>query len=145
MKQQPREFTRGDYLISSDAARLNLVWIHDYLANKSYWAKGIPFPVFQISVENSLCFGVYHQTTQVGFGRVISDFATFSFLADVFIAQNHRGQGLGKWLVKSILAYPELQGLRRWMLLTKDAHGLYEQYGFVRVRRPGDVLEWLPS
>jgi GNAT superfamily N-acetyltransferase len=145
MKQQPREFTHGDYLISSDAARLNLVWIHDYLANESYWAKGIPYPVFQRSVENSLCFGVYQQTTQVGFGRVLSDFATFSFLADVFIAQNHRGQGLGKWLVKCILAYPELQGLRRWMLLTKDAHGLYEQYGFVPVRRPGDVLEWLPS
>ena len=138
---KPREFYRGDYAISSDPARLDLAWIHDYLTNEAYWARGISYRDFQKSVENSLCFGVYLGQEPVGFGRVISDYATFAYLADVFIVEPHRGQGLGKWLVESIIGYPELQGLRRWMLLTKDAHGLYEQYGFIPARRPGDVME----
>lgn len=141
MKLQPREFSRGEFVISSDPVRLDLVWIHDYLTNEAYWARGISYQVFQKSVENSLCFGVYYQSSQVGFGRVISDYATFAYLADVFIDENQRGKGLGKWLVECILEYPELQGLRRWILLTSDAHGLYEQYGFKPVLRPGNVLE----
>lgn len=141
MKLQPREFSQGEFTISSDPVRLDLVWIHDYLANEAYWARGISYQVFQESVENSLCFGVYYQSAQVGFGRVISDYATFAYLADVFIDENQRGKGLGKWLVECILEYPELQGLRRWMLLTSDAHGLYEQYGFSPVLRPGNVME----
>jgi GNAT superfamily N-acetyltransferase len=145
MNLQPREFSRGDFAISSDAARLDLVWVHDYLANHSYWARGISYEVFHKSVGNSLCFGIYQNIEQVGFARVVSDFATSAFLADVFIAENQQGKGLGKWLVACILGYPELQGLRRWMLLTKDAHGFYEQYGFTPVKRPGDVMEWLPS
>jgi GNAT superfamily N-acetyltransferase len=141
MKLQPREFSQGEFVISSDPVRLDLVWIHDYLANEAYWARGISYKVFQKSVENSLCFGVYYQSSQVGFGRVISDYATFAYLADVFIDENQRGKGLGKWLVECILEYPELQGMRRWMLLTSDAHGLYEQYGFSPVLRPGNVME----
>lgn len=137
----PREYTRGEFLISSDPARLDLDWTHQFLTRDSYWAKGIPARVFQKSVENSLCFGIYHHDVQVGFGRVISDYATFAYLADVFISEQHRGQGLGKWLLESILSYPELQGLRRWMLATRDAQGLYEKYGFTPVRNPGNIME----
>jgi GNAT superfamily N-acetyltransferase len=96
-----------------------------------YWAQNIPFDIVQRSVEGSLCFAVFHHQRQVGFARVITDAATFAYLADVFIDENYRGQGLGKWLVSVILKYPSLQGLRRFMLSTKDAHGLYAQFGFV--------------
>jgi len=141
MNPQLREFSRGEFVISSDPAKLDLVWIHNYLTNEAYWARGISYQVFLKSVEKSLCFGVYRKIEQVGFGRVISDYATFAYLADVFIAENHRGQGLGKWLLECILGYPELQDLRRWMLLTKDAHGLYGQYGFIPMSNPGRVME----
>jgi len=141
MNLQPREFFQDEYVISTDPARLDLAWTHDYLTNDAYWAQGISYSVFEKSTENALCFGVYHQAAQVGFGRVISDFATFAYLADVFISEKYRGKGLGKWLVECIIGYPELQGLRRWMLLTSDAHGLYERYGFMPVRHPGNVLE----
>ena len=138
---QPREYTRGDYVISTDAARLDLIRVHDYLTNEAYWAQGIAYSVFEKSTENALCFGVYHIKQQIGFARVISDYATFAYLADVFISEEYRGRDLGKWLVKCILGYPELQGLRRWMLLTSDAHGLYERYGFTPVRHPEKVME----
>lgn len=138
---QPREFYREDYVISTDPSRLDLPWIHNYLSNDAYWSRGITFQVFRKSVENSLCFGVYHQATQVGFGRAISDLATFAYLSDVFIAESYRRRGLGKWLVDCILGYPELQGLRRWMLATTNAHGLYKQYGFTPLRRPESIME----
>jgi len=141
MALQPLEFKREDYLISTDPSRLNLPWVHNYLTNDAYWARGIAFPVFQKSVQNSLCFGVYHQTAQVGFGRVITDQATFAYLADVFIAEHYRRKGLGKWLVDCMLKYPELQGIRRWILVTKDAHDLYKQYGFTSLRRPEFMME----
>lgn len=141
MSLQPREFYREDYLISTDPSRLDLHWIHNYLANEAYWSRGIPFNVFQRSIENSLCFGLYLQDKQIGFARVISDYATYSYLGDVFVAQNYRGQGLGKWLLKCILNFPELQDLRRWMLVTSNAHGLYEQQGFKRLQHPENVLE----
>lgn len=141
MNLQRYESSRGNYSIDSDPQRFNLAWVHNYLANDAYWAKGIPYPVFLKSIENSLCFGVYHNSMQVGFGRVITDFATFAYLADVFIAENQRGKGLGKWLVEHILGHPDLQGLRRWMLLTSDAHGLYEHYGFRLVKHPERVME----
>jgi GNAT superfamily N-acetyltransferase len=141
MSLNPHEFKREDYLISTDPSRLDLPWIHNYLTNEAYWAKGISFPVFQRSVENSLCFGVYYQSKQIGFGRVISDYATFSYLADVFIDEGFRGQGLGKWLVECVHNYPELQGLRRWMLITSDAHGLYQRYGFAPLEHPEKMME----
>ena len=141
MTLQPREFFREDYIISTDPSHLDLPWIQNYLANEAYWARGITCQVFQKSVENSLCFGVYHQGKQIGFARVISDFATFAYIGDVFVAQNYRSQGLGKWLLETMLDFPELQGLRRWMLVTSDAHGLYEQHGFKSLQRPENVLE----
>jgi GNAT superfamily N-acetyltransferase len=141
MNLQPREFFQDEYVISTDPARLDLAWTHDYLTNDAYWAQGISYRVFEKSTENALCFGVYHQERQIGFARVISDYATFAYLADVFISKEYRGRDLGRWLVKCILGYPELQGLRRWMLLTSDAHGLYERYGFIPVRHPEKVME----
>lgn len=121
--------TRGAYTISTDKNALNIPYIHQFLVT-SYWAEGIPVEVVQRSIEGSLCFGVYKNGQQVGFARVISDMATFAYLSDVFIDESQRGQGLGKWLVEVILQYPSLQGLRRFMLATRDAHGLYAQYGF---------------
>jgi GNAT superfamily N-acetyltransferase len=124
---------RIEYEISTDKKRLDLAMIHDFLANHSYWAKGIPLEVVKKSIENALCFGLYHEVTQVGFARVVTDYATLAYLGDVFITVPHRGKGLGKRLIKTIIDHPELQGLRLWLLGTKDAHGLYGKYGFRKV------------
>jgi GNAT superfamily N-acetyltransferase len=137
----PVESSRDGYTISTDPARLDLEIVHTYLANDSYWASSVPMPVLKKAVENSLCFGVYQADRQVGFARVISDYATFAYLADVFILEEHRGQGCGKWLVESIMDHPQLQGLRRWMLVTRDAHGLYAQYGFKPLANPDRLME----
>ena len=141
MLLKPREFKRVDHTVSTDPARLDLPWIHNYLTHDAYWAKGVTFEVFHKSVENSLCFGVYHQEEQVGFGRVISDYATFAYLADVFISEGYQQRGLGIWLVDCIVSYPELQGLRRWMLVTSDAQGLYEKFGFSPMENPDRIME----
>jgi GNAT superfamily N-acetyltransferase len=106
-----------------------------------YWAEGIPLGTVKKSIENSLCFGIYHQGGQVGFGRVITDYSTYGYIGDVFILENHRGKGLSKWLVESMMSHPELQGLRRWMLATRDAHGLYARYGFKPLKAPGKWME----
>ncbi|AWO00238.1 GNAT family N-acetyltransferase [Chitinophaga alhagiae] len=127
---QPVETRKGAYLISSDPALLQLNVIHQYLSEDSYWAKNIPLDIVRRSVNNSLCFGVYHEGIQVGFARVITDRATFGYLADVFILPAHRGQGLSKRLMETILSHPDLQDLRRMALLTEDAQGLYAQFGF---------------
>jgi len=124
------EIRDHDLLISTDQALLDRAFIHRFLSGQSYWAKGIPWETMNRSIEHSLCFGVYRAGRQVGFARVISDFATFAWLADVFIDESERAQGLGKKLVPAILAHPQLQGLRRFMLGTRDAHGLYARYGF---------------
>jgi GNAT superfamily N-acetyltransferase len=134
------EWKRGEYAISSDPERLDLEVVHDFLTN-SYWAKGISEELVRRSIEHSLCFGVYHEQTQVGFARVITDRATFAYLADVFIVEQHRGSGLGKWLVEAIVTHPELRGLRRWILVTRDAHDLYRQYGFMSLRNPERFME----
>src|SRR3990170_2363955 len=123
----------NEYEISTDKKRLDLAMIHDFLANQSYWAKDIPFEVMKRSIENALCFGVYHQGRQVGFARVVTDYATVAYVGDVFIIGPYRGRGLGKRLVKAIVDYPELKGLRLWFLGTKDAHDLYRKYGFKKV------------
>lgn len=141
MLLDPREYQREDFTVSTDPALLDLAWVHNYLTNEAYWARGRTFPVFIKSVQNSLCFGVYHHSKQVGFGRVISDYATFAYLADVFIDEAYRGRGLGKWLVECVLSDPELQGLRRWMLVTSDAHGLYQRYGFSPLKYPEKLME----
>lgn len=123
---------KDNYLVSTDKSLLDVGMIHNYLSTESYWAMHIPLDVVERSVANSLCFGVYNGKEQVGFARVITDKATFAYLADVFIIETHRGKGLSKWLMETIHAHPELQGLRRWMLGTRDAHGLYEQFGWTR-------------
>jgi GNAT superfamily N-acetyltransferase len=118
-----------DYDIDTDKARLDLVFIHGFLS-RSHWARGIPFDVMQKAIENSMAFGLYRDGRQVGFARVVSDYATFAYLADVFVVEAERNCGLGRALVDRILAHPELQGLRRWLLGTRDAQSLYRRCGF---------------
>lgn len=120
----------NDFSISTDKGKLNLPYIHHYLSEESYWAKHIPMEIVKKSIEGSLCFGVYDKDKQIGFARVITDYATFGYLADVFIDKNYRGKGLSKQLMRFILDWDSLKGLRRFMLATLDAHGLYTQFGF---------------
>jgi len=135
------EHGRGEFLVSTDPSRLNLDVIHNFLTN-CYWAEGVPREVVARSIEHALCFGVYDGSgAQVGFARVISDFATVAYVGDVFVLDSHRGRGLGKWLMESITQHPALQGLRRWILTTRDAHGLYEQVGFTPVKFPERYME----
>ena len=128
-------WTRDTYSISDEPERLQLEVIVDYLA-RAYWSNQRPRAVIERSLKHSLCFGVYENETQIGFARVVTDHATFAYLADVFILESHQGHGLGKWLVQTILEHPDLQGLRRWILATRDAHGLYAQYGFTTLENP---------
>ncbi len=126
--------------ISTDKCRLDVALIHDFLAKRSYWAHGIPLHVVQMSIDNALCFGMYQEGRQIGFARVITDLATFAYLADVFIIEDHRGKGLGKALIKAILEHPDLKGLRMWLLGTRDAHELYRQFGFRKLAE-SDLLD----
>jgi GNAT superfamily N-acetyltransferase len=128
-------FTKDEYTISTNKDILNIPYIHAFLTT-SYWAEGIPVDTVQRSIAGSLCFGVYKGEQQVGFARVISDEATYAYLADVFIDETERGKGLSKWLVEVILQYPTLQGIRRFELRTRDAHGLYAQFGFTPLTNP---------
>jgi len=135
------EQRRGEFLISTDPARLDLDVIHDFLTN-CYWAKGVPREVVARSIEHSLCFGVYDGNgAQIGFARVISDFATIAYLGDVFMLESDRGRGLSKWMMECIMRHPALQNLRRWILLTRDAHGLYAQFGFTPLKSPDRYME----
>jgi len=141
MESKPIEYRRGEFVVSTDPARLNLDVIHEFLTN-CYWAKGIPREIVARSVEHSLCFGVYDGSgAQIGFARVVSDFATIAYLGDVFILESHRGLGLSKWMMECIMEHPALQGLRRWILLTRDAHGLYSQFGFTPLKSPERHME----
>lgn len=133
-------WTKGEFEISTDAGRIDLSTVHDFLAN-SYWAKGIPVETVQRAIANSLCFGIYHNRRQVGLARVVSDRATFAYLADVFVLEPYRGRGLSRWLMECIVAHPDLQGLRRWMLATQDAHGLYQKFGFTPLKSPERWME----
>lgn len=136
-----QEWQQGAYTISDERGRLDMVLIHRFISEDSYWGQGRPIEVVRRSVDNSMPFGIYHGAEMVGFARVVTDRATFAWLADVFVAEAHRGRGLSKWLVEVILAHAELQGLRRWLLATKDAHGLYRQFGFDELRRPERFME----
>ena len=127
------EQTLGDFLISTDNAKLDVNAIHDFLSTKAYWSLNIPKETVQTAIGNSLCFGVYENNKQIGFARVISDFATIAYLGDVYVLEEYRGKGLSKWLMETIMSHPDLQGLRRWILLTGDAHGLYRQYGWTDI------------
>ena len=134
------EFRRGDYSISTDRERIDLSVVHGFLTN-SYWSPGIPLAILRRAIDNSLCFGLYSAAAQVGFGRVITDQATFAYLADVFVLAPHRGKGLAKWLVQVILDDRRLQGLRRFLLATRDAHTLYQRFGLTAPARPYTFLE----
>jgi GNAT superfamily N-acetyltransferase len=120
----------GEFTVSTDASRLDLDMIHDYLSQHSYWAAGIPRNILERAVAGSLSFGIYDPNRQVAFARVVTDAATFAYLCDVFVLESHRGRGLGTWLMECIMAHPSLQGLRRFMLATRDAHALYRRFGF---------------
>jgi N-acetylglutamate synthase-like GNAT family acetyltransferase len=130
------EHRRGDFLISTDRTRLDLDLIHRFLT-KCYWAQGISRDIVARSIDHSLCFGIYDaEGAQVAFARVISDFATYAYIGDVFVLESQRRRGLGKWLMQCIMEHPRLQGLRRWGLVTMDAHGLYAQSGFTPLAKP---------
>ena len=140
-----QEWHRDGFTISTDPARLDLDVIHGFLST-SYWATGIPREVVRRSIEHSLCFGIQEGGRQVGFARVITDRATFGYLGDVFVLESHRGRGLSKWLMECVHAHPELQGFRRWVLLTRDAHGLYARHGWKPLASPDRYMErWAPD
>ena len=129
------------YTISTDKNKLQVEIIHQYLSAESYWAKNIPLVVVQKSIDNSFCFGMYYNEVQIGFARVVTDHATFAYLADVFILEAHRGKGLSKQLMEFVFSHPDLQGLRRFCLSTRDAHGLYTQFGFKPILKPENFME----
>jgi GNAT superfamily N-acetyltransferase len=137
---------RGDFLISTDRALLDVAAAYDFLARHSYWAAGIPLDVLQRAIAGSLCFGLFDGGRQVGFARAVTDGATFAYLGDVYVLESHRGRGLSKWLMEGVLAHPALQGLRRVVLVTRDAHGLYDRFGFTPLADPRRYMEiWDPD
>ena len=137
---EPYELKKGSYSISTNKSRLDVKVIHDFLKS-SYWAEGIPIEIVKKSIEGSICFGVYDGEKQIGFARVITDQATFAYLADVFIVEEHRGQGHSVWLMEAITSHPELKGLRRWLLGTRDAHGLYKKFQFTELPNPQRFMQ----
>ena len=140
-----QEHKQAEFVVSTDPERLDLAVIHDFLANDAYWSPGVAREKVARQMGHSFCFGIFAGTEQVGFARAITDFTTFAYLADVFVLRPYRGRGLGKWLVSCILAHPQLQGLRRWTLNTRDAHGLYRPYGFANDPHPENYLMYRPE
>ena len=134
------EFTNASFLISDDSARLDIDSICDFLS-RAYWADKRPRDVIEKSIKHSLNFGMFDNEKQIGFARVVTDYSVFAYLCDVFIHEEYRGHALGKWMMECILSHPELQGLKRWCLLTKDAHGLYKQFGFTELENPSRWME----
>lgn len=132
---------KDEFSISTDKTKLNIDSIHAFLSTKAYWCLNIPKERVQTAIENSLCFGVYLTDKQIGFARVISDLSTVAYLGDVYILEEYRGNGLSKWLIETIMVHPNLQGLRRWILLTGDAHGLYRQFGWKDIADPSRWME----
>jgi N-acetylglutamate synthase-like GNAT family acetyltransferase len=133
----------SEYEVSTDTHRLNVDVVHKFLSEDSYWSPGIPRTIVERAIQNSLCFGVYHRTAQIGFARVVTDKSTFALLADLFILEAHRGKGLSKLLMRCAVGHEDLQGLRRLLLLTSDAHGLYRQFGFEELGNPSRFMEVL--
>ncbi|MBN1300144.1 MAG: GNAT family N-acetyltransferase [Melioribacteraceae bacterium] len=134
------EFKRKQYLISTNKNKVQIDVIHNFLKT-AYWCRNIPEEVIKKSIENSLCYGVYAENKQIGFARVITDYATFAYLADVFILEEYRGYGLSKWLMEVILNHPDLQKIRTFSLKTSDAHKLYEKFGFNKPEHPEKIME----
>jgi GNAT superfamily N-acetyltransferase len=137
---------RGAYEISTDPGRVDVATVHRFLSTEAYWSPGVPEEVVRRAIGGSVVFGLYRGRDQVGFTRVVTDKATFAWVCDVFVLPEHRGHGLGKWLMECVMGHPELQGLRRWMLATRDAHGLYRQYGFTDLHDATRFMErWDPE
>ena len=137
------EWRKEDFVISTDRSRLNLEFIHSFLSTKAYWAMGRSLDIVERTIQNSLPFGVFEGSKQIGFARVVTDFATFAWIADVFIVEEYRGRGLGVWLIEIISSHPQLQGFRRWILATRDAHDLYRRFGFTELANPQRYMEKL--
>lgn len=131
---------KEDYCISTDKGKLDIDAIHEFLSTQAYWCLNIPKDKVQRAIENSFCFGVYQEKKQIGFARVITDFSTIAYLGDVYILEENRGKGISKWLMETIMNHPDLQGLRRWILLTGDAHGLYRPFGWTDL---ADFTKWM--
>jgi GNAT superfamily N-acetyltransferase len=131
----------GDFYITTDKSMLDLAAIHDFLSNHSGWSDNIPFEKVKISIENSLNFGLFHLDKQIGFARVISDYSTIAYVGDIYVLEVYRGQGLSKRLMDVVMEHPDLQGLRRWILLTSTAPWLYEKYGFAKIPNPENYME----
>lgn len=138
------EWQNGEFIISTNRNLLQVEAIQKFLTEESYWAQNRTLEQTRRAIENSICFGVYRGEKQIGFARVVSDCATFAYIGDVFVLDEFRGKGLSKWLMETMLAHPDLQNLRRWILATKDAHGLYEKYGFHNLNFPERWME-LPA
>lgn len=137
---EPITYRHGEFLVTTDRAQLSEELVHEFLT-QSYWAEAIPRETVARSMRNSLCFGLLEGGRQIGFARVVTDYATFAYLGDVFILEGYRGRGLAKFLLECILKHPQLQGLRRWLLATRDAHSLYEKFGFIPLARPDRFME----
>jgi GNAT superfamily N-acetyltransferase len=134
------DLTRGQYSITTDPQKLDIDAIHAYLS-RSFWAEGIPKDTVARSLANSLCFGLFDEGAQIGLARVVTDRATYAYLCDVYVLESHRTRGLGKWLIETVMAHPDLQGLRRFQLVTRDAHGLYSRHGFAPPAHPERHME----
>ena len=134
------DYTNGQYSITTDTQKLDVNAIHAYLV-RSFWAEGIPRTTVAKAVANSLCFGLFDGSAQIGLARVVTDRATYAYLCDVYVLETHRGRGLGKWLIETVMAHPDLQGLRRFQLVTRDAHGLYTRHGFAPPVHPERHME----
>lgn len=135
------EWRKDGFVISTNRSRFNIEFIHSFLSTQAYWAIGRSFEVVERAIENSLNFGVFAGSQQIGFARVVTDFATFAWIADVFIIDEYRGRGLGVWLIEVITSHPKLQGFRRWILATRDAHELYRRFGFTELANPQRYME----
>jgi GNAT superfamily N-acetyltransferase len=134
------ETRQDEYLISTDPKKLQPEKVHAFLTT-AYWSAGIPLAVVKTALSNSLCFGLYHRGEQVGLSRVVTDYSTFAYLCDVYVLEAHRGKGLGQWLVECVMTHPELQDLRRFLLATRDAHGIYANFGFTGLKSVERMME----
>lgn len=136
------ELQRDHFTLSTDPARLQIDVIHDFLTNRSYWATGISRETLQKQIDHStLHFGLYDGEKQIGYAQVLTNFTSFAYLGNVFVLEEYRGQGLSKWLMETIMNHPDLQMIRRWLLATRDAHGLYKQFGFSELAQPETIME----
>ena len=133
-------YQKGDFAVYTDPAKLDVVAIHGYLS-RAYWSEGIPRDIVEKAIANSLCFGLFHGENQIGLARVVTDRATYAYLCDVYVLEEFRGKGFGVWLMECVMSHPDLQGLRRFSLATRDAHGLYEKFGFAELKKPESQME----